>query len=124
MSEIIRPKTTARPTRSWYDLGCQIIVKPYSSMVRVSVCDMDTGACVILQSGYDQWQYEYISDVDMYESLPIPGHVMLMDCGDGTKTGTDTELQKIADAKSARIGMMMNTARYHLAQEMDLTVCE
>ena len=124
MSEIIRPKTTARPTRRWYDLGWEIMVKPYSSMVRVYVCDMNSDAAVVLQSGYDQWRYEYIQSSDMYEALPIAGHTMLMDCGDGTKTGTDTELQKIADAKSASIGMMMNAARYHLAQEMDLTVCE
>ena len=124
MSDIIRPKTTARPTRSFYDLGNHIIVKPYSSMVRVSVSNMDTGECVIIQSAFDQWTHEYIPSSDMYEALPIAGHTMLMDCGDGTKTGTGPELQKIADAKSPKIGMLCNTARYYLALEMDLTACQ
>ena len=112
MSDIIRPKTTARPTRSFYDLGNHIIG------------NMDTGECVIIQSAFDQWTHEYVPSSDMYEALPIAGHTMLMDCGDGTKTGTGPELQKIADAKSPKIGMLCNTARYYLALEMDLTACQ
>jgi hypothetical protein len=71
MSEIIRPKTTARPTRSFYDLGNHIIIKPYSSMVRVSVTNMDSGDCVIVQCAFDQWKHEYVPSTDMYEALPI-----------------------------------------------------
>jgi hypothetical protein len=124
MSEPIQPKTTARPTRSFYDLGNHIIVKPYSSMVRVSVTSQESGECVIIQCAFDQWTHEYIPSSDMYEALPIAGHTMLMDCGDGTKTGTDVELQRMAEAKGPKTGMLCNTARYYLALEMDLTACQ
>ena len=124
MSQPIQPKTTARPTRSFYDLGNHIIVKPYSSMVRVSVTSQESGECVIIQCAFDQWTHEYIPSSDMYEALPIAGHTMLMDCGDGTKTGTDVELQRMAEAKGPKTGMLCNTARYYLALEMDLTACQ